>query len=138
MLISPDFNLKSLNGEQINFEDLLCKHVVLDFCGSWCAPCIAGMPKMKEYFQKYGDKINFIGIACKDEEANWRSAIMENKLNWSQYLNSFQEEDLTHKFQITAFPTKIVIDPDGKILKIFNGETKDFYSLIDQIFCNVE
>jgi thiol-disulfide isomerase/thioredoxin len=136
-LIAPDFNLKSENGQQINAKDLLGKHTVLDFWGSWCAPCIAGMPKMKEYFQKYGDKINFIGIACKDEEVNWRSAIIENQLSWSQYLNSSQKEDLTHKFQINAFPTKIIIDPDGNILKIFIGETEDFYNHIDQIFSNI-
>ncbi|GHE32230.1 TlpA disulfide reductase family protein [Sphingobacterium griseoflavum] len=136
--LAPDFNLKDLTGQSIHLKDLLSKYVVLDFWGSWCAPCIAGMPKMKRYVRKYGSHINFIGIACNDTEANWRSAIRENKLNWPQYLNNAQERDLMHKFQITAFPTKIVIAPDGNILKICTGETDDFYNYLDQLLSNIE
>ncbi|MFD1770422.1 TlpA family protein disulfide reductase [Sphingobacterium suaedae] len=133
-LKAPDFSLTNLDGAQIDGKGLGGRYVVLDFWGSWCAPCIAGMPKMKEYVQKYGDKVNFIGIACGDEVANWKSAISELQLTWPQYLNSSQNEDLTRKFQIDTFPTKIIIDPNGKILNLFKGESADFYKYLDHLF----
>jgi len=134
----PEFSLRAQNGDEISEKDLLRKYSILDFWGSWCAPCIAGMPKMKEYYKKYSDKFNFIGIACNDDEKSWNSAIKVHQLDWPQYLNSSQEVDLAHKFQINTFPTKIIISPDGKILKIFKGESEEFYHHIDQISSKIK
>ena len=132
---SPKFSLKGKDGIRINLNDLLGKYTVLDFWGTWCALCIAGIPRMKEYHGKYADRVNFIGIACNDQERTWISAIRKYRLNWPQYLNSYQGQDLTDLFQIEAFPTKIILDDKGRIIKIFRGETEEFYNFL--IFCYI-
>ena len=35
---------------------------------------------------------------------------------------------------IQGFPTKIILDPDGKIVKTIVGEDKSFYTLLDELF----
>lgn len=136
-LKSPDFNLYTAKGKEISSKNLLGKYILLDFWGSWCGPCISGIPKMKEYYNKYGDKIEFIGIACRDKPESLTSAVNTYQLNWDQVLNEHQKIDLVYQLQIEAFPTKIIIDPDGNIFRIFKGETEGFYSQLDQIFSEI-
>lgn len=50
---APDFTLNDINGKPFSLSGLRGKYVVIDFWGSWCIWCIKGMPKMKEYYEKY-------------------------------------------------------------------------------------
>ena len=59
---APDFTLNDINGKPLSLSSLRGKHVVLDFWGSWCGWCIKGMPQMKEYYAKYKDKLEILGI----------------------------------------------------------------------------
>ena len=36
-------------------------------------------------------------------------------------------------YAISGFPTKIIITPEGRIHKVFVGESEDFYKEIDKI-----
>ena len=57
---APDFTLKDIKGNDFKLSSLRGKIVVLDFWGSWCGWCIKGMPKMKEYYEKYKGKFEFL------------------------------------------------------------------------------
>ncbi|MTI21760.1 TlpA family protein disulfide reductase, partial [Fulvivirga sp. RKSG066] len=115
------------------------KYVVLDFWGSWCAPCIAGFPKMKEIYANYKDKLEIIGIACNDTEAKWRKAIDKHDLKWVNLLNQDNDinKDVSVMYAVEVFPTKIIISPDGKIYNIFNGEGDDFYDSLNDLLKNL-
>lgn len=38
-----------------------------------------------------------------------------------------------NRYGVEGFPTKIIIDPNGKIYRIFVGESDDFYNTIDNL-----
>ncbi|MCO6496297.1 MAG: AhpC/TSA family protein [Chitinophagaceae bacterium] len=118
------FDLKSLRG----------KYVVLDFWGTWCMPCISGMPKMKEYLDKYKGKMEIVGIAQEsDDGTSWREFLNKNKgYRWYQVLNR-PEDDYVLKFSVAGFPTKIIIDPQGKIVERFVGEDDAIYNKLDEL-----
>ena len=130
---APNFEQYTNLNEPFELVQLKGKYVILDFWGSWCAPCIAGLPKMKEYYQKYNDKLEFVGIACHDKKANWEKAIKENQLNWINILNDKSINDISALYSVTNFPTKFIIDREGKIIEKFVGEGNDFYKKIDEI-----
>ena len=82
---APDFTLKDIKGNDFKLSSLRGKIVVLDFWGSWCGWCIKGMPKMKEYYEKYKGKFEILGVDCNDTEAKWKAAVEDRK---STRLNS--------------------------------------------------
>lgn len=130
--VAPDFTLKSIDGKNISLSSLKGKVVVLDFWGSWCGWCIKGMPKMKEYYAKYKGKLEILGIDCNDTEQKWRDAVKKHELPWLHVRNE-GNPDVTVLYGISGFPTKIVVDAEGKISKVVVGESEDFYTYLDQL-----
>lgn len=131
----PGFTATTYNNKTITLSTLNGKYAVLDFWGSWCTPCIKGIPKMKEYYKKYKSAIEFIGIACNENKntTTFRDAIDKYELNWPQILNPFGRNNLAVRYNIEVYPTKILIDRNGKLIQVFKGETEDFYTKLDSL-----
>ena len=126
--------LPDLQGNQLKLSSLRGKYVVLDFWGSWCIWCIRGIPSMKEAYAKHKDKMEILGIDCRDTEEKWKAAVDEHQLPWLQVrCPDDQLSALADKFQIEGFPTKIVIDPEGKPVKTIVGEDPAFYTFLDEL-----
>ena len=130
---APDFTLKDLKGNDLALSSLRGKYVVLDFWGSWCGWCIKGIPDMKKYYTKYKDRMEILGIDCRDTEEAWKKAVEKHELPWLHVRNT-DEADVTVKYGIQGYPTKIVIDPQGKIAKVVVGEDPAFYTYLDELF----
>ncbi|MCM1509732.1 MAG: TlpA family protein disulfide reductase [Clostridium sp.] len=131
--LAPDFTLNDINGKPLSLSSLRGKYVVLDFWGSWCIWCIKGMPEMKNYYEKYAGKFEILGVDCGDTDAKWKAAVKEHDLPWKHVYNP-KSSDLLKKYGIQGFPTKIVIDPQGKIVKTVIGEDPAFYTYLDELF----
>ena len=130
---APDFSAKQADGKTFTLSSLQGRYVVLDFWGSWCMWCIKGIPDMKTSYAKYKDKVEFVGIACRDTEERWKVTTKKYRLPWISTLNP-DSNDLVKVYEIKGFPTKIVIDPDGIIIKIVLGEDPSFYAYLDELF----
>ena len=130
---APLFTLNNLEGKPLALSSLRGKYVVLDFWGSWCVWCIKGFPQMKEYYAKYPGKFEILGIDCNDTQEKWKAAVKKHELPW---LHVYCPDDATvlSDYGITGFPTKIIIGPDGKIVKTIVGEDPSFYTLLDELF----
>ena len=74
--LAPDFELPNLQGSTTKLSSLRGKYVVLDFWGSWCVWCIRGIPKMKEAYTKYKDKMEILGVDCRDTEESGELPLM--------------------------------------------------------------
>lgn len=130
---APTFTLNDINGKPLSLESLRGKYVVLDFWGSWCIWCIRGIPQMKEYYAKYNGKFEILGIDCNDPQEKWRAAVEKYELPWL-HVYCPRESTLLKDYAIQGFPTKIIIDPEGKIHKTIIGEDPAFYQILDGLF----
>ncbi|WKD84684.1 Thiol-disulfide oxidoreductase ResA [Polaribacter huanghezhanensis] len=90
--------------------------MLIDFWGIWCGPCVAEMPKVKEYSKKYADKLTVLGINSGDTKERIKDFIQKNNYTWQQVMSGKDSDDLVLKFNVVGFPTKFIIDPEGKIL----------------------
>ena len=131
---APDFTLNDINGNPFTLSSLRGKYVILDFWGSWCGWCIKGFPEMKQYYQKYKGKFEILGVDCSDTEEAWKKAVSENQLPWLHVFNPQDNKNLQESYGITGYPTKIIVGPDGKIVKTIVGEDPKFYEFLDELF----
>lgn len=133
----PGIESKStFDGISFSLEALRGKYVVLDFWGTWCGPCTAGMPKMKDYRDKYKDRMEIVGVASESDNGERWKKFLANKTEyqWPQVLSKKNEEDFILKFNVAGFPTKIIVDPDGIIVGRYVGEDDEIYKKLDEIF----
>ena len=73
-----------------------------------------------------------MGIACRDTEEKWKAATEKYEIPWISVLNP-AADNLIKVYEIQGFPTKMVLDPQGKIIKIVLGEDPAFYTYLDEV-----
>ena len=129
---APDFTLKDIDGKDFKLSSLRGKYVVLDFWGSWCGWCIKGIPDMKASYAKHSGKVEFVGIDCDDTEQNWKDAVKEHDMPWIHVRNE-GNPDVSVMYGIEGYPTKIIVDKEGKIVKKIVGEDPEFYKFLDEL-----
>jgi len=132
--LAPDFTLNDINGKPLALSSLRGKWLILDFWGSWCGWCIKGMPKMKEYYAKYQDKLEILGVDCNDTVEKWKAAVAKHEIPWLHvYWDKENGDNPVDMYGVRGFPTKVVIDPQGKVAKTIVGEDPAFYDYLDEV-----
>jgi thiol-disulfide isomerase/thioredoxin len=112
---APDFSFVTAEGEYLSSEDLRGKVILLDFWGTWCGPCRDAVPYLTDLNKKYSQKaFVLISVDTNDEESVWREYIAQNKMNWTHVRDA--DSKIRRLFQVSAFPTYILIDHEGIIL----------------------
>ena len=123
----------TFSGEPFEFDSLKGKYVLIDFWGTWCAPCIAEMPKVKAYQERYADKLIVLGVNQGDTRDKIDTFITPNGYDWTHLMNGKDAADFVLKFNVAGFPTKFIIDPKGKILHRFVGSGEEAFMVLDTL-----
>lgn len=119
-VISPNFNYKDINDQQVSLEDLKGNYVYIDVWATWCAPCLKQIPYLQKLEEKFHNKnVVFVSISVDaiKSKASWRKMVKSKQLGGIQLFadNSFNS-DFIKAYGITSIPRFIIIDPQGKII----------------------
>lgn len=118
---SPAFeNYMNFNGGTTSLKDLKGKYVYIDVWATWCKPCVAEIPALKELEAELGDKIYFVSISV-DEPASietWKKTVTEKQMKGIQlFANADAETPFDIAYKINSIPRFILIDPAGNVVK---------------------
>jgi len=114
-----NFSIADTAGVQHSLATYRGKYVLLDFWGHWCHPCIEAMPKVNALHQQYANKLTIIGVALEGSTNAplWKKAIRQHQVPGLQ-LSELQGMDspVITSYNINAFPTYMLLDPQGKLV----------------------
>ena len=92
------------------------KYILVDFWASWCGPCKAEMPNLKDVYAKYhGDNFDILSVAIWDNPEATVAAARELGIEWNQIINA--QKVPTELYGIEGIPHIILFGPDGTILR---------------------
>ena len=135
------FSQVGMDGNIVDITALKGKVVLVDFWGSWCVPCRLSHPALKKLYDKDNEK-GFEIIGISNEAANstrdkakqdiaWRKAIKEDGLPWLQVLYDPAINDLVKEYDINGYPTKFLIDQNGKFVMRIFGNSEKFHAELE-------
>lgn len=93
---------------------------LLDFWATWCGPCRHALPGLKQFASAYAGQVEVVSISEDRDEKAWRSFVEQNQMDWAQKIDTTR--GLAKQYGITAFPTYVLVDADGKVIQQFVGD----------------
>ena len=119
---APNFSRADLDQRNVDLTAYRGKVVVLNFWATWCAPCLAEMPRFVEWQQEYGGRgLQVIGISMDDEAPPVRAAFQKYRLNFPVVMGDGKLGEMYGG--ILGLPITFVIDRNGKIRFRHQGVT---------------
>jgi thiol-disulfide isomerase/thioredoxin len=128
--IVPDFDFTDFTGKTRHFSEYRGRYLLLDFWASWCSPCLADIPALKEIYLKYrAQGFEIVGMNSetlgqgqvepdflRDTEASAREIVRTRGVTWTQATNDTSAPVAVKIFGVNSLPAKILIDRDGRVV----------------------
>ncbi len=114
---SPDFKLFDLQKQPVSLKHFRGKPVLLWFWTTYCPTCLLEMDIIKTLYDKYKEKVTFIGISA-DRDFIMMKYFLEKKKDYTwTFLHMGDQIQLLKDYDVKSFPLFVLIDEEGAIYK---------------------
>ena len=109
---------RGIDGATVRLDDLRGKIVLIDFWATWCAPCLADMPRLKKLHKVYAGDLVIIGVSLdRIERRTFTSWVRRNGITWMQVHESRgYNGDLARLFEVEELPVTLLFDREGQLV----------------------
>lgn len=117
----PVFRNKDMDGVEYSLEKVKNKIVVINCWFTSCTPCVEEMPtlnKIVRHYSKRGD-VEFVSFA-RDEEDVVKTFLEKTPFLYKTLPN--MRKYLDYSLQIDNYPTHIIVNKEGVIVKVIAGK----------------
>lgn len=133
-----DFKVELPDGTPSTFKEVFkdimdkpYKAVLVDFWASWCGPCRASIPNVKQLHNATKDQIAILSISVDRKAEDWKGAMEQENMPWMQ-LRSLPSESklLTDSYNLLGIPSIFIVSPEGQIL-FFTHDADEAHNVIE-------
>ena len=134
---APEFSGTLLGGGEFESGRLAGDVAVLNFWGSWCAPCRVETPQFQEVYDEVRDDgVQFLGLNVKDAEQLAVAFVESKAITFPSLFDPTGEIALAFRdYPATAIPSTIVLDRQSRVAAVYTGEVRqdDLRAVLDQV-----
>lgn len=132
-----NFALEAIDGGVVRLSECYADgYVLLDFWASWCRPCIAEIPAVRDLHKKYGDVLQILSISVDEDKTQWHEAVAQHNLSeWPQLraklsddVDSYyfrEQADISLAYGVELIPCFLLVDRQGVIVGRWSHLTDD-------------
>jgi thiol-disulfide isomerase/thioredoxin len=120
---APAFTLNDLNGNKVSLSDFKGHPLLINYWGTYCAPCKIEMPWLQEFSKKYAaDGLQVVGITY-DSEVGRDTIARDTKQLGVTYpiLLSDPKVENAYLSNTEALPMSFYVDRSGKVIEVSAG-----------------
>ena len=135
---APEFSGDLLGGGEFDSATLADQVAVLNFWGSWCAPCRVETPEFQEvYADVRDDGVEFLGLNVKETDEQFALAFVERfGIEFPSLYDPRGEVALAFRdYPANAIPSTIVLDRQYRVAAVYTGEVaqEDLRRVLDRV-----
>lgn len=107
-------------GLEGTLPDTQGKVVLVDFWASWCGPCRAAFPALKEITDKFKDKgLVVVGVSLDEDKADMDAFVRKMNPNFTIVRDA--KGKLAGLMDVQGIPSTVIVDQKGRITAIHTG-----------------
>jgi len=135
---APQFSGTLLGGGRFSSTDLAGEIAVVNFWGSWCAPCRVETPEFQQVYAEVRDKrVAFLGVNVKETDQQFAQAFVDRfDITFPSLYDPSGEVALAFRdYPANAIPSTIVLDRRGRVAAVYTGPVAqhDLRTVLDRL-----
>lgn len=134
---APTVRGSLLSGARYDSSSARGRVLVVNFWGSWCAPCRAEAAHLQQvYLQTQGSGVSFLGVDVRDDKSSGQAYVRTFSITYPSIFDPTSRiAVLFHQLPPNATPATIVVDRQGRLAALIRRpvSTAELFSVVHKV-----